>query len=85
MEENLRCDQACLNERILRYRVSPSLRVTHCGQEHLMSLSNEEAHSLVDACALLLLAAQSVPGCQLKPEMARVLSTVYEQFSGHMV
>jgi hypothetical protein len=69
----------------VRYRVRSALRVTHCGQEHLISLSNAEAHSLVDACALLLLASQSVPGCQLKPEMARVLATVYEQFSGHMV
>lgn len=62
-----------------------AVHVTHCGQEHLISLSSEEASALVDACALLLLAAQSVPGCQLKPEMAAVLGTVYEQFSGHMV
>ena len=64
---------------------SSVLRVTHCEQEHLISLSSNEASALVDACALLLLAAQSVPGCQLKPEMAGVLATVYEQFSGHMV
>mgnify|MGYP003347392371 CR=1 FL=1 len=70
---------ACATDR------SIAVHVTHCGQEHLISLSSQEASALVDACALLLLAAQSVPGCQLKPEMAAVLATVYEQFSGHMV
>ena len=70
---------ACATDR------SIAVHVTHCGQEHLISLSSGEASALVDACALLLLAAQSVPGCQLKPEMAGVLATVYEQFSGHMV
>jgi hypothetical protein len=39
----------------------------------------------VDACALLLLAAQTTAGCELKPEMAAVLRTVFEQFSGHTV
>lgn len=58
------------------------MRVTHCGEDHLISVSTEEAAALVDACALLLLAAQSVPDCQLKPEMARVLRGVFEQFSG---
>lgn len=59
------------------------MRVTHCGDDHLISLSSAEASALVDACALLLLAAQSVPDCQLKPEMAQVLATVFEQFSSH--
>jgi hypothetical protein len=61
------------------------LHVTHCGEEHLISLSSDEASSLVDACALLLLAAQTTSGCELKPEMAGVLRTVFEQFSGHTV
>ena len=34
---------------------------------------------------LLLLAAQTTQGCELKPEMAVVLRTVFEQFSGHTV
>jgi len=59
------------------------VQVTHCGEDHLISLNSAEASALVDACALLLLAAQSVPNCQLKPEMARVLATVFEQFSSH--
>jgi hypothetical protein len=60
-----------------------AVRVTHCGKDHLISLNTAEASALVDACALLLLASQSAPGCQLKPEMARVLATVFEQFSSH--
>jgi hypothetical protein len=59
------------------------VQVTHCGEDHLISLNTVEASALVDACALLLLAAQSVPDCQLKPEMARVLATMFEQFSSH--
>jgi hypothetical protein len=39
----------------------------------------------MEACALLLLAAQSLPQCKLRPEMTAVLSTVFEQFSGHSV
>ena len=62
-----------------------AVHVTHCGEEHLINLSSNEASALVDACALLLLAAQSVPGCQLKPEMSAVLATVYEQFSSRIV
>ncbi|MEN9541124.1 MAG: hypothetical protein RLZZ459_1215, partial [Cyanobacteriota bacterium] len=50
----------------------------------LISLTTEEAASLVEACALLLLAANSVPDCQLRPEMASVLGGLYEQFSGHI-
>lgn len=61
------------------------MHITHCGDEHLINLSTREASALVDACALMLLAAQSVPDCQLKPEMAAVLRTLFEQFSGRMV
>ncbi len=60
------------------------MHVTHCADNHLISLNTEEAASLVEACALLLLAAHSVPDCQLRPEMASVLAGLYEQFSGHI-
>jgi hypothetical protein len=60
------------------------VHVTHCADTHLISLSTEEAASLVEACALLLLAANSVPDCRLRPEMAVVLAGLYEQFSGHI-
>ena len=61
------------------------LHVTHCGDEHLISLSSLEASALVDAAALLLLASNSTAECRLKPEMASVLQTVFEQFSEHVV
>lgn len=62
-----------------------SVRVTHCGDEHLIQLSSAEASQLVDACALLLLAANSTPGCSLNSGMSRLLQTVFEQFSSHSV
>ena len=62
-----------------------SLRVTHCGDEHLIQLSSAEAAQLVDACALLLLAAHSTPGCALNSGMNQLLQTVFEQFSSHSV
>ena len=61
------------------------MRVTHGDKEHLIQLSDEEASALVDACALLLLAARSAPECQLNPSMSQVLSGLFEQFSGHTV
>jgi len=62
-----------------------SLRVIHCGDEHLIQLSSAEAAQLVDACALLLLASNSAPGCTLNSGMSRLLQTVFEQFSSHSV
>ncbi len=61
------------------------MRVTHCGEEHLIQLSSEEAGALVDACALLLLAAQTAPGCQLNRPMSLLLQSLFEQFSSHSV
>ena len=72
-------------KRSVRYIRQRSLHITHCGEEHLINLSSEEASSLVDACALLLLASQTTAGCELRPEMAGVLRTLFEQFSGHTV
>jgi hypothetical protein len=71
--------------RSLRY-ISPSpLHVTHCDQEHLIALSSEEASTLVDACALLLLASRTAPGCELNSRMNSLLSTLFDQFSSHSV
>ena len=61
------------------------MHVTHCGEEHLITLTSGEASSLVDACALLLVASQTTEGCELQPAMAAVLRTLFEQFSGHAV
>lgn len=61
------------------------MNVTHCGEEHLVSMTTAEASQLVDACALLLLASKTTLDCQLKLEMAAVLQTVFEHLSTHVV
>ena len=61
------------------------MRVTHSDEEHLIQLSSDEAATLVDACALLLLASNSAPGCQLNGSMSGLLQTLFEQFSSHSV
>lgn len=54
------------------------MRITRYQDEHLISLTAPEAARLVDACALLALAADSVPGSPLPPEMATLLSELFE-------
>jgi hypothetical protein len=46
--------------------------------EHLLTLNAEEAAALADACALLLVASEAVPGCRLQAGMQRVLADVFE-------
>jgi hypothetical protein len=57
------------------------LRVTHLENEHLISLSSQEASALVDACAMVLLAAESVPEVSLPAEVSQVLAGVFEHLS----
>lgn len=64
---------------------SLALRVTHCGEEHLIQLTSAEAATLVDACALLLMASRSAPGCELNPTMTTLLHNLFEQFSSQSV
>jgi hypothetical protein len=54
------------------------MRITHYQGEHLVALTSQEAARLVDACALLVLAAESVPGSPLPPEMASLLSALFD-------
>ena len=57
------------------------MRVTHLENEHLISLNAQEASALVDACAMVLLAAQSVPDVSLPAEVSQVLAGVFEHLS----
>jgi len=57
------------------------LRVTHLDDEHLISLSSQEASALVDACAMVLIAAESVPEVALPAHVTTVLASVFEQLS----
>ncbi len=54
------------------------MRITHYQGDHLIALTSPEAARLVDACALLVLAAESVPGSSLPPEMASLLSALFD-------
>ena len=57
------------------------MRVTHLDGEHLISLSSQEASALVDACAMVLIAAESVPEVALPAHVTTVLASVFEQLS----
>jgi hypothetical protein len=53
------------------------MRITHSQGEHLVVLSDEEAASVVEACALLTIASQSTPQAALPQQMASVLSDLF--------
>ena len=57
------------------------LRVTHLKDEHLISLNSQEASALVDACAMVLIAAESVPEVALPSHVTTVLASVFEHLS----
>ena len=57
------------------------MRVTHLEDEHLISLSSQEASALVDACAMVMVAAESVPEVALPDHVTTVLASVFEQLS----
>ena len=57
------------------------MRVTHLQDEHLLSLSSEEASALVDACAMVMIAAESVPEVELPSHVTTVLAGIFEQLS----
>ena len=58
-----------------------SLRVTHLDDEHLISLSSQEASALVDACAMVMVAAESVPEVALPNHVTTVLAGIFQQLS----
>ena len=57
------------------------LHITHCDDEHLIRLSGREASLLVDACAMVVLASESVPKGTLNPDLAVLLATLYDHLS----
>jgi hypothetical protein len=54
------------------------MRITHCEDQCLVALTASEASRLVDACALLVIAAESVPQASLPPEMATLLCELFD-------
>ena len=54
------------------------MRITQCNGEHLVALTAPEASSLVDACALLVLASEAAPPEALPPDMATLLGQLFD-------
>jgi hypothetical protein len=57
------------------------VQITHCNDEHLIRLTGREASLLVDACVMVVLAAESAPRGALPPELATLLAGLYEHLS----
>jgi hypothetical protein len=57
------------------------LQITHCNDEHLIRLSAHEASLLVDACVMVILAAETVPKGSLSPDLATLLASLFENLS----
>ncbi len=54
------------------------MRITQCDDQCLVSLDRQEASRLMDACAMVVLAADSVPDVKLPAEMAALLCDLFE-------
>ena len=67
-----------------RHRSLARVQITHCDDEHLLRLNSQEASLLVDACVLVVLAAETVPQGALNPELASLLATLFEHLSPAM-
>jgi len=57
------------------------LQITHCNDEHLIRLNAREASLLVDACVMVVLAAETVPIGSLPPDLAGLLASLFEHLS----
>lgn len=53
------------------------LRVVRGDTDVLLALSRQEASHLMDACAMVVLAAESVPQASLPPELATLLQDLF--------
>jgi hypothetical protein len=56
------------------------MRVSHFEDEHLISLDSQECSALVDACSMVLIAAESLAEVKLPTHVTRLLVGIYEQF-----
>jgi hypothetical protein len=54
------------------------MRISHQQGNHLVCLSDTEAQSLVEACALMVLAVDSDPWISIPPQMGTVLCELFE-------
>ena len=58
------------------------MRITQCDGQFLVSLNAQEASRLMDACAMVVLAADSVPAAEMPGAMATVLGDLFEGLRG---
>lgn len=54
------------------------MRITQCEGEVLVALNGREASRLMDACAMVVLAAESVPEVRLPQDLAVLLSDLFQ-------
>jgi hypothetical protein len=54
------------------------MRITHADGQHVVCLSDAEALTVIEACALIVVAVQSDERVSLPPEMGRVLGDLFE-------
>ncbi len=57
------------------------MRLTRCGDEHLIALSAKEASTLLDAAVLIAVAVDSVPDVSLPAEMATLVGDLFSGLS----
>jgi hypothetical protein len=54
------------------------MRISYQQGNHLVCLTDAEAQSLVEACALMVLAVESDPRTTIPPQMGTVLCELFE-------
>jgi hypothetical protein len=54
------------------------MRITPCGQQFVVTLEAQEASLLMDACAMVVMAAESVPEARLPADMAAMLGELFQ-------
>jgi hypothetical protein len=54
------------------------MRITQCDDEVVVAFSGGEASRLMDACAMVVLAAESVPDVRLPADLASLLCDLFD-------
>ena len=54
------------------------MKISHQDGHHLVCLTDAEAHVLVEACALVVVAVESDPRISIPPHMGTVLCELFE-------
>ncbi|MFY7915201.1 MAG: hypothetical protein ACOVPA_11110 [Rubrivivax sp.] len=54
------------------------MRITQCDDEVVVAFSGGEASRLMDACAMVVLAAESVPDVRLPADLAGLLCDLFD-------